>query len=821
MRALPPPCAVPFLLSALWVSAGASAQDSDTPTNDPHTLLMPSSAAWADGASALAVNPAGLGYRRPFAAELALGGALPATDLIGLGGYGGAYGLAGGGRVLFSDDGARGQAGLAFGAALPEGLGAGLGVNLLAPGPDVSPYAALTVGLAMRPAPWLALGAAARDIAPVEGHPGRYSPSIDAGVALRPLGYRLTLSADWVYQTAPMADPHTMRVLIEVEPVDGVRVMASIDEDARLGVGLTLAFRPGWIGGQARVETRGAPGVSGWTAGVGTSAASPPTRLVPSRDIARLDLGGTAENPTPSLLAPRRTPTRFADLVQTLADLGEDPSVAGVLLRLDGYRGGMARAEEIRAGIAALKEAGTPVFAYLGAGGDNVEYYIAAACDRVWMHPAATLSLTGLSTRMTFYRGSLDKLGVQAQFSRIGIYKSSPEQYTETAPTAPNLQVRNALLDDRHDRWLTAIAAGRQRDPAAMQALVDDGPYPAGLALEKGLVDALVYPDELRDRAREAAGRPGAGLRRPLEERTASRHWRPPHSIAVIHVDGLINTGRSGRLPLGLLEISGSDTLVDAIERARDDRTIDAIVLRVDSPGGSAFASEEIWRQVALTRGTKPVVVSMASMAASGGYYASCAADHILADPSTLTGSIGVYSGKVSLAGLYDKLGITTIKLRRGEHAGLYDMDEPWSPSEYRAVERVVDHLYADFIGHVAEGRGADDVDAIDRVARGRVWTGAQALEVGLVDELGGLVRAVEVARELAGIPPRAEVRLVHGPRVGPLASLRLGRGFVEEGERWPWPGDLRAALSALMLMEMQREPVPALMLVPVVEEVE
>ena len=796
-----------ILLVALLLSTpGPPALAADG--SDPADLLLPSPSAWFAGPRALDVNPAGLGFQQAFGAEMAISSARPSDGPVGLGGYASTFGIAVGGQAALLGDRSHGHATVGAGIPLSRGLSLGAALRLRVPGAGVSAYGAWNLGIAMRPTRWLALSGTALDLARVRDQEVRSSPRVGAGVALRPIGRRLTVALDWSYETAGASAPHHLRATLAVEPVDGLRVLAVVDEAAQVGLGLELAFPDGWIGGMARVQTTPDAAFGGWTAGVGTSSARPQTRLVPSRSIAEFRLGALKENPTVSPLAPKLAATRFSDVLEALRAMGDQRSVPVILLRLDGYGAGMARTEELRDEIARLRAGGKRVYEYLENGGSGGDYYLASACDAIWIHPAGTLSITGLSSRMFFYKSVMDTFGVDAQFSRVGRYKSSPERFTETGPTDANLEVRNALLDDRYDRWLAALSEGRGVEAGVMDALVDDAPFPAVLAQENGLVDGLLYPDQLRDRAREEAGLPRLGLREPLKETSVDLHWRSPHSIALVHLDGMINTGRSGRLPFGLLEVAGSDTIAGAIRDAREDSSIDAIVLRVDSPGGSAFASEEIWREVQRTRGVKPVVVSMASMAASGGYYASCAADRVLADPSTVTGSIGVYAGKVSLSGLYGKLGVDTVRLRRGDHAGMYATAEPWDDSELAAVERVVDYLYADFIEHVRAGRGVEDVADIDRVAQGRVWTGAQALEVGLVDELGGLMRAVEVARELASIPANADVELRASPRVGLLTSLQLGKGFVatDLAATSLIPEELRWSLSGLLLMEQQGE---------------
>src|SRR6185295_17037229 len=322
---------------------------------------------------------------------------------------------------------------------------------------------------------------------------------------------------------------------------------------------------------------------------------------------------------------------------------------------------------------------------------------------------------------VSFFKGTLDKVGIQAQFEGVGKYKNAPNQFTESGFTAPHREQMEALLDNLYGQFVAAIAQGRHRTPEQVQALVDAGPYDGPSALKAGLVDELLYQDQLDGRLKDAnrltptryvKGTRGLGL-----------DGRP--KIALVYVVGDIIPGRSQNSPLGG-GFAGSDTVAEALKDAREDGSVRAILLRVDSPGGSGTASEVIWREVALARQKKPVVVSMGDLAASGGYYVAMGSDAIVAEPGTITGSIGVFGGKFSLHGLYDKIGISKEILLRGRHADVFSTYQPWSDEERARIRELMESFYRDFVTKVAQGRhkSFDDIHAI---AQGRVWTGAEA----------------------------------------------------------------------------------------------
>jgi protease IV len=411
----------------------------------------------------------------------------------------------------------------------------------------------------------------------------------------------------------------------------------------------------------------------------------------------------------------------------------------------------------------------------------------------VFVVPSAILDITGLATEVTFYRGTLDKLGVQAQFEGVGKYKNAPNQFTEEGLTEPHREQMEDLLDSVFGQYLDAIAKSRGKTHDEARAALDGGPYDGTSALAAGLVDELLYEDELEDRLDDA------------EEVTPSRyvkasrgfHFDGRPKLAVVYVVGEILPGESQDSPFGG-SFAGSDTVSEALRDAREDDDIKGVILRVDSPGGSGTASDVIWREVELTRKKKPVVTSMGDVAASGGYYVAMGTDAIVAQPSTITGSIGVFGGKFSLGGLYDKLGLHKEVLKRGRHSDLFDENRPWSDEERAHVHRMMAAFYTTFVTKAAEGR-KKSYEEIDAVAQGRVWTGEGALEGGLVDRLGGFDVALAVAKEKAKIPASQEVQLVVLPERKGLFETFLER--QEEGMESALPEDIRALLRWAVLI--------------------
>ena len=453
-----------------------------------------------------------------------------------------------------------------------------------------------------------------------------------------------------------------------------------------------------------------------------------------------------------------------------------DKRIKVILLDIDMSGAGWGKSEEIRDAIADFRSSGKPVYAYMEYG-MNKEYYIASACDKIYLAPPGELFINGLAADVMFFRGSLDKLGIYPDIFQIGKYKSAGDTFTRKDMSDAHREFMNSLLDDLFNRYVEAIAKARGKTVAEVRAIIDDAPYGAAKAKDVGLIDGVAYRDALEKELKTKLGYKDADPLRLV--RSSDYSEVAPESlgldvgekIAVIYATGDIGSGQSENSPNGSQSI-GSDTLSRAIDDARDDKSIKAIVIRVDSPGGSGLASDIIWHAVEAAKEKKPVVISMSDVAASGGYYIAAGASKIIAQPSTITGSIGVVAGKPVMKGFYDWIGLSNEYILRGKNAGLFRETEKFSPEERAKFEEWIKNTYYnDFVPKVAKGRNKDAA-YIDSVAQGRVWTGAQGRERGLVDEFGGLDRAVEVAKDLAKIPKDKGVHRV---------ILPFPRTFIQE----------------------------------------
>jgi protease IV len=500
--------------------------------------------------------------------------------------------------------------------------------------------------------------------------------------------------------------------------------------------------------------------------------------------ILELDLTeGIAEEPPSDVLSAVLTMrrTRLADVLDGLRRARADDKVHSLVVKIGGRRIGLARVQELHAAITEFRRSGKTTVAWGETFGEfspgNAAYYLATAFDRIWLQPSGDVGLTGLSLEQWFYRGALDKLGLEYEVGKRYEYKSAADRLTEEGFTGPAREALEQLASSLTGQLTAAVAERLSVPPEQARELIDNGPYIAEEALERRLVDALGYRDEVYDEVRKSAG-PGAHLlylgryhrSRSLAERARRLPEPTENVVALIHASGPIRRGRSGRGPLSGGAM-GSDTVSAALRTAAADRRVRAIVLRVNSPGGSYVASDTIWREVVRARqaGT-PVVVSMGDVAASGGYFIAMAADAIVAQPGTVTGSIGVLTGKPVTASLLERVGITTDSVTEGAHADMFTTTRPFSKEEWSKINSWLDRIYADFTGKVASGRNMTQ-EQVHEIARGRVWTGADAAANGLVDHLGGLDDAVALARRKAMLPDSAPLRGF--PRVTPLDRLR------------------------------------------------
>ncbi len=463
-------------------------------------------------------------------------------------------------------------------------------------------------------------------------------------------------------------------------------------------------------------------------------------------------------------------------VVNSLRKAKVDTRIRGVVLKPSGPQLLWGKAQEIRDAVLDYKESGKPIVAFLEFGGTQ-EYYLASAADKVFLVPGSPLGLVGVASYEMFIRGALDKIGAHPDMLNAGDFKTAANFYTETTMTPAHREMAESLNRDLYEQIVDGIADGRRLAKSDVRRLIDEGPFLPADAVEAGLVDALVYADEVKRQEpfsevnwREISDRDYRQIS------LASVGLNRGRRIALIYAVGTINSGTGG-VDITGGEVLGSDTLVRAIRAARTDDSVRAIVLRIDSPGGSAVASDVIWREVMLAKADKPVIASMSDLGASGGYYIAMGADTIVAQPATLTGSIGVVAGKITTGGTYEKVGVTLEPVSNGRFAEIYSPVTPFSDDERAKMQEHIDAIYEQFLTKAAEGRGTTR-DAVHDVAQGRVWTGRQAKEHGLIDELGGLGRAIALAKERVGIDADDEVELVAFPRPKSLFEL-LNEGFT------------------------------------------
>ena len=542
---------------------------------------------------------------------------------------------------------------------------------------------------------------------------------------------------------------------------------------------------------------------------------------LPIKKYVEFTLSGTyADTKVVSTFATSSTKT-LRGLFKKLDALKTDDEIAGIIFKIDNVSIGWATLQEIRTKLHEFRAAGKETIGYLESG-DNAEYLLAAAMDRTVLMPAGSLNLTGLRAEVMFYKGLLDKLDIQADMLAMGKYKSGVEPYMRDGMSDAFRASMTALLDDLYAQLLNQIVESRDGITAeSASGLIDRGPFTAEEALQEKLVDALQYYDELLTTLKTAAEGEDVQVVEPSGERKRkvpdmnsfaglmqlfsmlnppqrARSGAGENQIALIYANGPILPNVESLF--ASMSVITPNTLKEAFEKARTDDSVRSVVLRIDSPGGSALASDLIWREVVLTQREKPVVVSMGDVAASGGYYIAMAAGTIVAHPSTLTGSIGVFGGKLNMKGFYNKVGLTKEIITYGQNATLYSDYGGFTPTERERVEKMMQTIYKDFVGKAAAGRGKS-FDEIDEIAQGRVWTGKQAKVLGLVDALGGLDTALSIAKEQAGFSADDKVNLIVLPEQKPFFEQLMERMIEDAAGSMQFPLQLTADHPVLSML--------------------
>ncbi|MFZ5441629.1 MAG: signal peptide peptidase SppA [Myxococcota bacterium] len=763
------------------------------------TTLLPGSAAWSDEATSLVYNPAGLGRAGAFNAwYLHERSNVRVQDNDGLWlatGLGDVVGLGLGFEWLRPGPGLgaeRARTSLGFSVG-PQQLSAGATINWFF-GEPVQSLTSIDLGLQSRPLRWLSLGATVRNL----NAPRRVlNREWTVALGLRPLGERVTLGVDWVVpETTPVLTSR-LQYTLQLQVVKGLRLLGGFSHAfdgtsplyGHVGVGVDLdnlgaAFGSAYAAGQFN-----------WQFAARFSADKLPS-VVPERKLAVVslsDLGGSATANTIGSLLGLANEDRFLRFLRFMDRAAADPELEGVVLKVEGAGVGLARADEVRSAILRLRAAGKKVFAYVLSVGDP-EYLMISACDGIYATPQAMLLVDGLRSSVTYFGGTAKRFGIEVDVARVGAYKNFPDQFTRVDMSDEQRETINAYLDTNARTIAARIRESRGLDATAWQTIVDEGLKPPRRAVELKQVDALMTPHEFDEFISQQL--PGVRVARgykPFDER--DERWGARRSIAVVPVIGGISGGKNSANPI-TGDTAGAESFIEAISRAADDPLVAAIVVRVDSGGGDAMASDLMYRAVLEAKKKKPVVASMGDTAASGGYYVAMGADEIFASPTTLTGSIGVFYVKPSVQKLGEDFGVNQVSLSRGKLAGLTDTWEPWTADQRAAAQKWIDDFYDSFITEVAANRKLDK-RAVDAVARGRVWSGEDAKARGLVDRLGGLMDAIARAKEKAGVSGDLPVAL-YQPAPGVLGSVLGAAAPSVLATELPGAPRLPAALQSL-----------------------
>ena len=474
--------------------------------------------------------------------------------------------------------------------------------------------------------------------------------------------------------------------------------------------------------------------------------------------------GSLPEQPPATIPLPffeQQQPLTVAETWNLIRRASTDSRIKALVLEPRGLSVGWAKLQELRGDLIAFKKSGKPIYAYLRGAGTR-EYYLATAADRIFISPEDELDVKGMRAELSFVKGTLDKLGVKMEFEHVGKYKDAPDMFTKDGSSPETREVLNQLLDQFYGDFVNAVAEGRGRPADAVRMAIDNGPFVGAEAKENGFVDELAYEDQMYAKLEAAKGKfsklSSRTYARALGENLGATKGA---RVALVVGQGDITRG-------GTNAESGDDGITTAgmvklLRDVREDDSIKAVILRVDSPGGDGIASDDILHEAKLLSQKKPVVISMSDLAASGGYYISMTGDPVVAYPNTETGSIGVFFGKVNLHGLYDKLGVNKESYKRGRFADIDREDAPLNDAQRAKLRSEIEVFYHDFVQRVSDSRKRkyDDVEAL---AQGRVWTGTQAKQNGLVDELGGIDQAIAMIKQRANIPSSQGVTLVPYP---------------------------------------------------------
>ncbi len=564
-------------------------------------------------------------------------------------------------------------------------------------------------------------------------------------LSYRPTGINVTASVDMFLSTGTRLSNADYVYHAEFSPVKGLFVNGLIDNEKNFQIGVRANLRQYFVGSRRSSDSDAKH--RGTTVFAGASNSRQPSLI--KETVRRLSVnvaGRPQENPSRPIFG--RHKTSFITSLLNIYRAADDPSIGEMVMSLSRLRLGFGQAQELREALRHFQSRGKTITCHISHP-NNLAYYVGSACDKILVPPVSQLNLIGLRAELTFYAGTLEKLGVDIDLMRIGKYKTAAERYTQEAATDENRQQLNRLLDDWFDQLVDGISQGRGISKDSVVKIIDGGPYTSAEALEYGLVDGLSYRDELKDNF--LCRMPEISLRRYLSDTVIYDSWQQKPTLAIVVADGEVTYDGSGFSPFSQPSDVTPKMMGKAFSRALGDPAIKGVVFRINSPGGLALAGEDIYHSASKAAEKKPVVVSMANVAASGGYYIAMPASHVMADPATLTGSIGIYGGKADLSGLYEKINLGKELYTRGKHAGMLSSIRPFTEEEREKYFSQMEAMYGHFVSLVADNRDLS-VDSVDNLAQGRVWTGREAFDHGLIDQLGGVKTALDFTAARLGI---------------------------------------------------------------------
>ena len=820
------------LLVAFFFIGSATAGTPDLTFRNPPAsrMLIPepiASRATVDATSSLWLNPAGIGLDGSDGAYLLWPASSSENVLFDGHQYGAAINL---GQLAFGwesyHDSTRVQRRYSWGFStkLADGISIG-GTYHWSTG--LNRENTWDAGLLIRPRRWLSIGAQVTDLGRPRDNGVALDPTWHMSLALRPFGPRFTVSADgtlWHQSGNSYGDNPDVNLLANWEVVKGVHLHGGYAIDSKMtfaGVSITggVLEAGSYTASNDNEPARDAGGV--WLRSSTKRSQSILDNLSPKQIVVIRLEGPLGEEPDPvSFFFPRRR--SLLGLLNRLEQVRYDNGVAGVVLLFDNFSAGRSDLEELRKEILAVREAGIKGATYSREYGMGTTY-LASAADRAWLNPAGMVTIPGVTFENLYARDLLDTLRIRPEFYTVGEYKSAAEPLLRNDMSDAAREELEAVADAWHQDWVEAVSSGRSVSIETASAWIDSALLTAQEAVNVGLLDGLLYPDEIEKTAKKKLGE---GLSTVVVSEKmyvglpqADPEWEAfdDPQVALIYAEGLIELGKSRRSFLSNDRTLGSETIVQAIRQARADRRVKAIVMRVDSPGGWSVAADAIAREVQRTvdrsiAGVRhiPFIVSMSDLAASGGYYISAQADSIVASRTTITGSIGVVFGRVNPVGLLDTIGVHLDGVYNGRNAMMAGMS-PWNADQVRLVRKAMDKTYDDFINTVARGRGMSKQE-VDALGRGRVWTGEDAIKRGLVDAQGGLLDAIRIAEDAAGIPGDRSVKFVLFPKpsgfqIAPMVARYTGSVI---------PKPLRTAMRLGLESDLQGR---VLMLAPLSEE--